>query len=243
MRMFKKTLLSTAVAGSLIAGSMVAAPAMAGVSMNVGATSNYMWRGLEQSEGDAAVSGGLDYAHDSGFYAGTWTSSIGGESQYEIDFYAGFGGEFAEDFAYDVGYIYYAYPIGEDELDFGEIYGSLGWKALTLFAAVQTNQESDGKTDGTGYFPAGTDVENDAYYVSLDYLFEYGEGFSSDFLVGYYAGDAIKEGNEGDAYLHYYADVTKSTDYGDLTLSLSIADLNDDPASDPRVYVTWAKEF
>jgi len=235
MRMFKKTLLSTAVAGSLIAGSMVAAPAMAGVSMNIGATSNYMWRGMEQSGGDAAISGGLDYAHDSGFYAGTWTSSIGGGSQYEIDFYAGFGGEFAEDFAYDVGYIYYMYPIDNSdpapELDFGELYGSLGWKGLTLFGAYQTNEEA-------------SDVE-DIYYVSLDYLLEYGEGMSSDFLVGYYGGDGVKDGF-GDAYLHYYADVTKSTDYGDVTLALSIADLDDDfavGAGDPRVIVSWAKEF
>lgn len=232
MRMFKKTLLSTAVAGSLIAGSMVAAPAMAGVSMNIGATSNYMWRGYTQSGDDAAISGGLDYAHDSGFYAGTWTSSIGG-GQYEIDFYAGFGGDFAEDFAYDVGYIYYMYPVDSNvEADFGELYGSLGWKGLTLFGAYQTNEE-------------WSDAE-DAYYVSLDYLFEYGDGMSTDLLVGYYAGDEVKA-TFGDSYMHYYADVTKSTDYGDVTLALSISDFDEDTMgesiNDPRVMISWAKEF
>jgi uncharacterized protein (TIGR02001 family) len=235
MRMFKKTLLSTAVAGSLIAGSMVAAPAMAGVSMNVGATSNYVWRGMTQTTEGPAIQGGIDYAHDSGFYVGTWASNIDwtGVPGYEIDFYAGFGGEFAEDWAYDVGYVYYMYPVDNDatEADFGELYGSIGWKGLTLFGAYQTNEQA-------------SDVE-DIYYVSLDYLFEYGDGMSSDFLVGYYGGDGIKDANDGDAYMHYYADVSKSTDYGDLSLALSIADYADDTGgvNDPRVIVSWAKEF
>ncbi|MDX1335619.1 MAG: TorF family putative porin [Gammaproteobacteria bacterium] len=239
--MFKKTLLSTAVAGSLIAGSMVAAPAMAGVSMNIGATSNYMWRGWTQSGEEAAISGGLDYAHDSGFYAGTWTSSLGG-GQYELDFYAGFGGEFAEDWAYDVGYIYYAYPIDRSnvKLDFGELYGSLGWKGLTLFGAVQTNSTQD------AVILDGSDVTDESYYLSLDYLFEYGDGFSTDLLIGYAAGDQTKA-YWGDTYMHYYADVTKSTDYGDVTLALSISDFdetaNGEAINDPRVIISWAKEF
>ena len=241
MRMFKKTLLSTAVAGSLIAGSMVAAPAMAGVSMNVGATSNYVWRGMTQTSEGPAIQGGIDYAHDSGFYAGTWASNIDwtGVPGYEIDFYLGFGGEFAEDWAYDVGYVYYMYPVASDvtEADFGELYGSIGWKGLTLFGAYQTNEKAD-------------NVE-DIYYVSLDYLLEYGDGMSSDFLVGYYAGDGVKDWNGGDAYTHFYADVSKSTDYGDVTLALSIAGYEDSVAStvgdkdlnDPRVIVSWSKEF
>jgi uncharacterized protein (TIGR02001 family) len=228
----KKTLIATAVAGSLMASS-----AMAGVSMNVGATSNYMWRGYTQSGEDAAISGGLDYAHDSGFYAGTWTSSLGG-GQYELDGYLGFGGEFATDFSYDVGYIYYAYPIDDTvEADFGEIYGSIGWKGLTLFGAYQTNEEWSNAED--------------AYYLSLDYAFEYGDGFSTDILVGYYAGDEVKA-TFGDSYTHIYADVAKSTDYGDVSLALSIAQFDEDKPgalgvdktwNDPRVIVSWGKEF
>ena len=254
MRMFKKTLLSTAVAGSLVAGSMVAAPAMAGVSMNVGVTNNYLWRGMTQTSDAPAVQGGIDYAHDSGFYAGTWASNVNWTADnegntvdgYEIDFYLGYGGEFAEDWAYDVGYVYYMYPMDgakvtptydeKSENDFGEIYGSLGWKGLTLFGAYQTNEEWD--------------EDNDYYYVSLDYLFEYGDGMSSDFLIGYYGGDGVEAWNNGDALIHYYADVTKSTDYGDVTLALSIADaesfdgtVDANNMDDPRVVISWSKEF
>lgn len=236
MRMFKKTLLASAVAGSLFASS-----AMAGVSMNIGATSNYMWRGMSQTTEGPAIQGGIDYAHDSGFYAGTWASNIDwtGVPSYEIDFYLGFGNSFAEDWAYDVGYIYYMYPVASDvtEADFGELYGSIGWKGLTLFGAYQTNEKA-------------SDVE-DIYYVSLDYLWEYAGDMSSDFLVGYYGGDGVEAWNGGEAYTHFYADVSKSTDYGDVTLALSIADFEDSVASnygdkdmnDPRVNISWSKEF
>lgn len=41
-----------------------------------GVVSQYVFRGLSQTNGKPAVQGGLDYAHSSGFYAGTWFSSI-----------------------------------------------------------------------------------------------------------------------------------------------------------------------
>ncbi len=253
MSLIKKTALATAIAGSLMASSA----AMAEFSMNVGATSNYIWRGMTQTSNGPAISGGVDYAHDSGFYIGTWASNIDwtGVPGYEIDGYLGYGMEFAKDWSFDVGYVYYAYPVASDETeaDFGELYGSVAWTGLTLFGAVQTNSKYDFITDGTGYYDAGKDVNDKAYYVSLDYLLEYGTGWSSDFLIGYYAGDMIKEINNGKSYTHWYVDVTKSTDYGDVTLALSKANWDDSVANgfsagekdlnDPLVSVSWSKGF
>jgi uncharacterized protein (TIGR02001 family) len=45
-------------------------------SANIGAVSNYIWRGVTQTGDQAAVQGGIDVAHASGFYAGTWASNI-----------------------------------------------------------------------------------------------------------------------------------------------------------------------
>src|SRR5450759_2873562 len=58
-----------------------AAPAAAPASPqtftgNVGLVSQYIFRGLSQTNGSPALQGGLDYAHSSGFYAGTWLSNI-----------------------------------------------------------------------------------------------------------------------------------------------------------------------
>lgn len=38
--------------------------------------SQYVFRGLSQTDGKPAIQGGLDYAHPSGLYAGTWLSNI-----------------------------------------------------------------------------------------------------------------------------------------------------------------------
>ncbi len=43
---------------------------------NVGFVSQYIFRGLSQTNGGPAIQGGLDYSHASGFYAGTWLSNI-----------------------------------------------------------------------------------------------------------------------------------------------------------------------
>jgi uncharacterized protein (TIGR02001 family) len=46
------------------------------ITGNVGLVSQYVFRGLSQTNGKPAIQGGLDYSHASGFYAGTWLSNI-----------------------------------------------------------------------------------------------------------------------------------------------------------------------
>ncbi len=89
-------LLKKALALPVVATCLMASTANAGEwSANVSVTNNYIWRGLTQSENEAAVQGGIDYASDSGFYIGTWASNVnygGGDTfSYEHDIYAGYG--------------------------------------------------------------------------------------------------------------------------------------------------------
>jgi len=46
------------------------------VTANVTLASNYVFRGLTQTDGKPAIQGGIDYAHTNGFYLGTWMSNI-----------------------------------------------------------------------------------------------------------------------------------------------------------------------
>lgn len=46
------------------------------LTANVGFASQYIFRGLTQTNGKPALQGGADYAHASGFYLGTWISNI-----------------------------------------------------------------------------------------------------------------------------------------------------------------------
>ncbi len=54
----------------------VPAKPMCAVTANVALASNYVFRGLTQTDGKPAVQGGLDLAFRNGFYLGTWLSNI-----------------------------------------------------------------------------------------------------------------------------------------------------------------------
>lgn len=116
------------------ASAVLVAPALAQeveVSGNVSIATDYMWRGVSQTNGDFAVSGGFDLAAGN-FYIGTWGSNVdfgdSTDTNLELDFYGGFAGETAAGLGWDVGVIYYNYPDSSDsDLDFLEIYGGLAY--------------------------------------------------------------------------------------------------------------------
>jgi uncharacterized protein (TIGR02001 family) len=58
-------------------------------------TSEYIYRGLAQSNGNPALQFGVDYEHDSGLFVGAWASTIDltsrfGQRDLELDYYAGY---------------------------------------------------------------------------------------------------------------------------------------------------------
>ncbi len=128
------------------------------LSANVAMTTDYIWRGISQTDNGPAIQGGFDYAHSSGFYAGTWASNVefgaGDDSHIEIDLYGGFTNEF-NGISYDVGIIHYDYP-SESNLDFEEIYIGLGYKAFSI--KVSHTDDFGGSDDAT-YYEAGADFE------------------------------------------------------------------------------------
>ncbi|MDH5710711.1 MAG: TorF family putative porin, partial [Gammaproteobacteria bacterium] len=102
----KKTLMVSAIAAALTSGNVLAE-----ASVNVAATTNYLWRGVTQSTDTASVSGGIDWSDASGLYMGLWSGSLVGGT--ETDLYAGFAGE-AGGLGYDVGVISYQYTQDPD---------------------------------------------------------------------------------------------------------------------------------
>ena len=92
------------------------------VSANVGYTTDYVFRGISQSNEDAAVQGGVDFTCGR-FYIGTWGSSIAfGGSATEIDVYGGVRTKTGP-VNWDLGFIYYAYPGASSgaDLDYFEL--------------------------------------------------------------------------------------------------------------------------
>ena len=87
------------------------------VSANVALTSDYVFRGVSQTQEDPAISAGVDLTRN-GFYAGGWASNVdfGDDTDAEVDLYAGYrpeGAGYALDFSV-IGYLYAGQPDGAD---------------------------------------------------------------------------------------------------------------------------------
>ena len=231
-----KVMKHACVAGAL---ALLSGPVAAEVTGNATVTNNYIWRGLTQTTNDAAVQGGIDYSHSSGFYAGTWISNVkygpADVFSYEHDLYLGFAG--GDEVTWDVGWLYYNYD-DDARFDFHELYGSVGWMGFsaTLFLLSGTEAEEGPAQD----FDFGS-----TYYASLDYGYTFANGFGIGAHVGRHAGDF----NEGfNAVPGDYTDYNINFSVGGLTLMYSDTDL-DDPGPDgldndsPKLVVSYTFEF
>ncbi|MEM7468250.1 MAG: TorF family putative porin, partial [Pseudomonadota bacterium] len=67
----------TAAATAVAITGLLSTGAVAGDwTANASFSNNYLWRGLTQTQNEPVVSGGIDYAHESGFYVGTWVANV-----------------------------------------------------------------------------------------------------------------------------------------------------------------------
>jgi uncharacterized protein (TIGR02001 family) len=171
---------------------------VAEVSMNAAVTSNYMWRGVTQTGDDAAVSGGIDYNHENGFYAGAWASNVGfgAGSGSEVDFYVGYAGTLSS-----IGYVMYKYPASSFERsDFSEVYLNTSFNNFTLGLALNVNSDiDDDQAFGTG------DI-----YTYASYYFALPQEYSMTLTGGIYNFDE-DEAVYGDSdYSHVQVDISKN---------------------------------
>ena len=146
------------------------------ISSNVGLSSDYIWRGMTQTNGDISVNGGFDLSTDMGFYIGTWASNANvGAASMELDIYLGFSGEMAENMTYNIGYISVIYP-GNDAADFEEAYVGFNIYGLSLLY-------SEGQNNGPNYSEIGYSVEAGPGSFNISYG-EY-DDYGNNTLVGY----------------------------------------------------------
>jgi len=218
MNKLTNTLILIAITSSLgtISNSAVAVD---GLSANVGFTNNYLWRGLEQTNGKPAISGGIDYETGSGFYVGTWVSNADWATgmTYELDLYGGYSAAF-NNLTYDIGFVHYAYPDSIADVDFTEINASISYSVFTLAYAVLASAD-------------GADFADDSY-ISLDGDFT----FSTDTTVTLHIGASTDEFYAGESFVDYGASISKSG----FTFAASKTDLDD---SDIKVVISYGIDF
>ena len=246
----KKSLISLAVLGAL-SSSMVsyaeeAAPAAKEekpsytLAYNVGLFSQYIFRGLTQTNNHPALQGGVDFSHDSGFYVGAWGSNIswlsdpypepGNDSPYksggslELDFYGGYKTEIGKSgVGVDVGILQYYYPGKRDKLMIAkanttELYGALsyGWLQAKVSTVVSNSAWGVGRYDGSD-----TSKKADGtYYAELNATLPIGDWVGGAYAKGTtliaHVGrqDFAKSVNEPYSYTDYKLGVQKSFDNG-----------------------------
>ena len=138
-------------------------------TFNAGLVTDYRYRGISQSRRKPALQGGADFSHKSGFYVGTWASTIrwiddaGGDADVEVDIYGGYKTTFGA-FGADFGVLRYLYP--NSRLGFAphpnttEVYAAGTWGPATLkYSHAVTNLFGFADSKGSGYLDLSATFE------------------------------------------------------------------------------------
>lgn len=216
----RKTLLAAAVLSTLGASvPAVAADSEHSFSGNVTLASEYIYRGIGQTNRKPALQGGFDYSHSSGVYLGTWGSNISwlsdaglGSSSLEVDVYGGYKGA-AGPVGYDVGVLTYNYPgqglpTGNGDPDTVEVYLGVSWEFLSAKYSYSTTSlfgfttATGEKTDGSGY-------------IELNAAYDLGGGWGVNAHVG---NQDVKDVDTA-SYTDYKIGVTKDLGFGVVGVS------------------------
>jgi uncharacterized protein (TIGR02001 family) len=209
-------------------------------SFNLGAVSDYRFRGISQTRLKPALQGGADYALASGFYAGTWLSTIRwikdwgsgsgvdtGSANLEWDLYAGRKGELGQGLSYDVGVLAYLYPgnhygrlAGATNTNTTELYGALSFGVATVkYSHAVTHLFGTGNSKGSGYLEAAAS-------------FDLGSGFS----VTPHVGHQRVAHNSDYSYTDY--SLTAAKDLDGLVLSVALVGADTKSIAGAKAYAS-----
>ncbi len=199
-------------AGALALSALIAGPASAGeLSGDLGVVSDYVFRGVSQSNQNPAVQAGLSYSFDNGFYVGTWASQVdfNSEADAEVDFFAGYAFDISDNIAADVQVLRYVYP---DE-------GALNYNELIFTLTVLDNLSAT-----LAYTDDIYNYDVDGYYVGLGYDIALPGELTLTPAVGYsrFAAGSLSDSSE--SYMDWSLGLSR--DFGPVSASLSYHDTN-----------------
>ena len=237
---FKKLVMS-GVSAAVLASSAVANVANAGeIEANVALSTDYIFRGISQTDNDPAISGGFDYSFDSGFYLGIWASNVEfGDATTEIDVYGGYAFEAAEGVEFDLGYVYFVYPGESSTLNYSEFTASVTFYEDLSFGLI--------------YSPDYFGSDEDAILFNTDYSVGIAKNLSLDLHAGYIstdlddAGDSvIFPGSDLDDYVEWSIGLSTSAAGVDLSLTYHDTDIDDSIGgedAEDRIVFSVGKSF
>jgi len=232
----KKSIFRICLLATMVIAAAPLAAADVEITANGGAVTQYIFRGVPQSDGKAAAQGGIDLGV-SGFYAGTWISQVDTSARtpagdvpatgLEYDLYGGYKFD-VEDFSFGIGGTGYFYTDDFDE-NYIELNLSAGWKLISVEYAIGQYDQKPTKADYT--FLAVT-VDYKGFYGKFG---AWGNDFDGDYLeIGY--GNTLSVGDK-DLFDYTFAFIRSDKD-----LSFKV-DSNGNPTEDTFFYAGVVKTF
>lgn len=208
------------------------APAPGGLTGNFDITSNYMFRGISNSNNLPAVQGGFTYTFSStGVYFNLWGSNVyfpdtqGNTATLELDTIAGIANPIGDHFKYNLSLARYNYP--KSSSSYPEVIGSAQWYFLTALIGHSSNIY--GYHDNGTYYNVGIN-----YDIPPPYFFQF-ENINLTAGIGHYSLPARQEMS---SYNDYSIAISKTL--GNYVLSVQWTDTGNSSfsrANDPAAPV------
>ncbi len=213
------------------------ASANAELLSRVSVSSNYLWRGVTQTDDQPAVAFGLEYQHAQGAYVGAWATNTryGGKPGYEFDLYLGRLIEL-ELAIVDLGLRHYAFPTGgKHDYDFHrEAWENEASSAFTeLQLGVSRKQWEARYAYSTDYLDSG----HHGHYIELNHIQSLYDNLSLKLHIGVQHSRAIDDKPE-----HQLGDYSATLRWKELFLTWSnLTDNTDGRQSDEaRIVFGWS---
>ncbi|WP_028917802.1 TorF family putative porin [Pseudoxanthomonas sp. J35] len=173
------------------------------LTWSVAATSDYVWRGVSQSNETSTGQAGLTYNSPVGLYVGTWASGVDfgpGDPDFEVDYFVGYNVDFSDSVNFDIMLNRYTYP-DASELNFNEL--------ITTTTFAENYSLTVAYSDDFG----GSDT--DAWYVAGGASI----GLPNDFSLDLGVGRSMFEKDYGEDYTDWTVGVSRS--WGLVSASLA----------------------
>lgn len=229
----KPVKLFTAVAAALLAALPVVAfaqeaeeEASSPFSVSLAATTDYVFRGVSQTDNGPAFQAGLTYSAPFGLYVGAWGSNVDfgeGGPDFEFDYFVGWNKDLSDAWNLDLGVTRYTYEGSSDgygDIDYNEYIAKLTWSGPVTVGGTLAYADD--------YSNSGAEE----IYAGLAASYDLGDsGFSLGASTGYTSIEADNNGGRAD---YFDGSVSVSKGFGPATATLGYYDTFGSDAEDLR---------
>ena len=188
-------------------------------------TTDYVYRGVSQTDNEPAFQAGASYSAPFGLYAGVWASNVDfgeGGPDYEVDYYVGWNKDLNDSWNLDLGvnrYTYEGSSAGYGDIDYNEYIAKVTWSGPVTVGGILAYADDYSNTGA------------EEIYAGVSASYDIGDsGFSVGASTGYTSIDA---GSDGRADF-YDGAITLSKGFGPATATLGYYDTFGSDASELR---------